>query len=140
MFNHNIETVANLYSTIRPQASYRRSLDVLEYAASKGLRVKSGIMVGLGETDSEIQKTLLDIWLTGCRHLTIGQYLAPSKNHLPIVRYVTPKTFCGYAEIARRIGFVNVASGPLVRSSYRAAEMSHNKQIRYDERYYGAAF
>jgi lipoic acid synthetase len=127
MFNHNIETVPGLYLMVRPQASFRRSLDVLKYAAAGGLPVKSGIMLGLGETDDEIKKTLLEIWQSGCRYLTIGQYLAPSGNHLPIVRYITPGEFSGYAEIARHIGFINVASGPLVRSSYRAAEMSHNK-------------
>ncbi len=125
MFNHNIETVPNLYSQVRPGASYRRSLDVLSFAADKGLPVKSGIMLGLGETDPEVKQTLLDIWLTGCRYLTIGQYLAPSRNHLPIIRYVNPEEFCSYAEIARSIGFIDVASAPLVRSSYRAAEMFH---------------
>jgi len=127
MFNHNIETVPGLYSMVRPQASYRRSLDVLKYAAAGGLPVKSGIMLGLGETDNEIKKTLLKIWQSGCRYLTIGQYLAPSGNHLPIIRYITPGEFRGYAETARHIGFINVASGPLVRSSYLAAEMSHTK-------------
>jgi lipoic acid synthetase len=123
MFNHNIETVPSLYAKVRPEASYLRSLGVLSFAADKGLSVKSGIMLGLGETDQEIKQTLQDIWLTGCRYLTIGQYLAPSKNHLPIIRYVNPEEFSNYAEIARNIGFINVASAPLVRSSYRAAEM-----------------
>jgi lipoic acid synthetase len=127
MFNHNIETVSGLYSVVRPQASYRRSLDVLKYAADSGLPVKSGIMLGLGETSDQIEKTLRDIWQTGCRYLTIGQYLAPSAKHLPMARYVTPGEFDDYAQIARDIGFKNVASEPLVRSSYRAAAMSHAK-------------
>jgi lipoic acid synthetase len=127
MFNHNIETVPGLYSMVRPKASFQRSLDVLKFAAGCGLPVKSGIMLGLGETDNEIKKTLVEIWQTGCRYLTIGQYLAPSGNHLPIIRYIAPDEFSGYAEIARQIGFINVASGPLVRSSYRAAEMSQAK-------------
>lgn len=128
MFNHNIETVSGLYSTVRPQASYRASLDVLEYAADSGLPVKSGIMLGFGETIKQIEKTLSDIWQAGCRYLTIGQYLAPSAKHLPVSKYITPEEFGGYAETARRIGFFHVASGPLVRSSYRAAEISESLQ------------
>ena len=123
MFNHNVETVARLYSQARPGASYRRSLKILAYASNRGLPVKSGIMLGLGETEQEVRTTLMDMWKTGCRYLTIGQYLAPSANHLPVARYVTPGEFDNYAETARQIGFSGVASGPLVRSSYRAAEM-----------------
>ena len=123
VFNHNIETVPRLYADVRPAAGYRRCLGVLSTAASKGLRVKSGLMLGLGETKNEIQKTLLDLKYAGCRLLTLGQYLAPSKDHVPVARYVPPQEFEMWAETARGMGFTAVASGPLVRSSYRAVEM-----------------
>jgi len=125
VLNHNIETVRRLQAQIRPQASYQCSLDVLRAAAAwpGGPAVKSGIMVGLGETDSEVQETLHDLYQAGCRLLTIGQYLAPSPDHWPIDRYVDPQTFSNYACRAREIGFEAVASAPLVRSSYQAAEM-----------------
>lgn len=128
MFNHNIETVPRLYSLVRPGASFRRSLDILAHAAARDLPVKSGIMLGLGETDKEIKKTLHDIWQTGCRYLTIGQYLSPSEKHLPVTQYITPEAFYNYEETARNIGFINVASGPLVRSSYRAADLFPSKK------------
>ena len=130
LFNHNMETVEDLYSVVRPGASYRRSLKVLQYAADRMLPVKSGIMLGLGESDDQIEKTMLDIWRTGCRYLTIGQYLAPSAKHLPVARYVAPEEFDDHAETARRIGFSGVASGPLVRSSYRAAEMLKQATVK----------
>jgi len=120
MLNHNIETVSRLYPGVRPQADYRRSLAILEYAARQGLRVKSGLMLGLGETDGEVRKTLADLKRSGCRYVTIGQYLAPSKAHLPVVRYVAEKEFGHWADTARAMGFKKVAAGPLVRSSYRA--------------------
>jgi lipoic acid synthetase len=120
VFNHNIETVARLYPTVRPAAQYRRSLAVLTYAFGQGLSVKSGLMLGLGETQNEITKTLLDLKHAGCAALTLGQYLAPSKEHLPVTRYVTPREFQKWAETAREMGFKAVAAGPLVRSSYRA--------------------
>ena len=123
VFNHNIETVARLYPSVRPQARYRRSLAVLEYAATQGMRVKSGLMLGLGETDREVNKTFTDLKRVGCHYLTIGQYLAPSRNHLPVTRYIPPHEFDRLAEIARSMGFQEVAAGPLVRSSYRADEM-----------------
>ena len=123
VFNHNIETVPRLYARIRPMAEYRRSLGVLSYTAGKGLMVKSGLMLGLGETESEIKKTLIDIKYAGCMSITMGQYLAPSKEHVPVTRYVLPEEFEMWAETARGMGFTTVASGPLVRSSYRAGEM-----------------
>lgn len=126
MFNHNIETVLRLYPRVRLKAEYRRSLGVLEYAARHGLRVKSGFMLGLGETHSEVNGLLADLKRTGCRYLTIGQYLAPSKNHFPVARFVPPKEFDSWAETARAMGFKGVAAGPLVRSSYRADELSQN--------------
>jgi lipoic acid synthetase len=123
VFNHNIETVPPLYAKVRPMAKYRRSLGVLAYAAGRGLMVKSGLMLGLGETEDEIEKTLLDLKHTGTRSLTLGQYLAPSKDHVPVARYVSPEEFELWAETARAMGFTSVTSGPLVRSSYRAGEM-----------------
>ena len=129
VFNHNIETVARLYAMVRPVAKYRRSLAVLKYAFGQGLLVKSGLMLGLGETQNEIKKTLLDLKHTGCAALTLGQYLAPSKDHLPVVRYVSPKEFQMWAETAREMGFKAVAAGPLVRSSYRADAMLETKRL-----------
>jgi len=137
VFNHNIETVPRLYAKVRPVANYRRSLGVLSYAAGKGLMAKSGLMLGLGETENEIKKTLMDLKYAGCMLLTLGQYLAPSKDHVPVARYIPPEEFEMWAETARGMGFTSVASGPLVRSSYRAEEMmdasqsaSGNDQIR----------
>lgn len=128
VFNHNIETVPRLYAKVRPVADYRRSLGVLSYAAGKGLMAKSGLMLGLGETENEIKKTLMDLKYAGCRLLTLGQYLAPSKDHVPVARYVPPEEFEMWAETARGMGFTSVASGPLVRSSYRAEEMMDASQ------------
>jgi len=126
VFNHNLETVRRLQLTIRPQADYDRSLSVLKMAGELGkgrIRVKSGLMVGLGETDAEIRGALDDLREAGCEWLTVGQYLAPSDTHAPVKRYVTPGTFTRYAQWARERGFTAVASGPLVRSSFHAAEM-----------------
>jgi len=137
VFNHNIETVPRLYNEIRPIAIYQRSLGVLSYASSRGLLVKSGLMLGLGETDIEIKKVLMDLKHAGCMLLTLGQYMAPSKDHVPVARYVSPKEFEMWDEIAREMGFQSVASGPLVRSSYHAGQMigvhgtaSHNHSMR----------
>ena len=123
MLNHNVETVARLYPGVRPGASYRRSLGILEYAAQQRVPVKSGLMLGLGEMQNEISDTLVDLKRAGCRYLTLGQYLAPSKNHYPVVRFVTPDEFNEWDGFARQIGFDDVAAGPLVRSSYRADQM-----------------
>jgi lipoic acid synthetase len=129
VFNHNIETVARLYAMVRPVAKYQRSLALLKYAYGQGLLVKSGLMLGLGETQNEIKKTLLDLKHAGCAALTLGQYLAPSKDHLPVVRYVSPKEFQMWDETAREMGFTAVAAGPLVRSSYRADAMLETKRL-----------
>jgi lipoic acid synthetase len=124
VLNHNIETVASLYPFLRPLAHYRRSLNLLDYAAKQGgLRTKSGLMLGLGETEQEVTGTLLDLKRTGCRYVTIGQYLAPSKDHARLARYVKPEEFERWADVARNMGFSIVAAGSLVRSSYRAHEM-----------------
>lgn len=128
VLNHNIETVKRLQADIRPQASYEGSMQVLKRSAqySDEIAVKSGMMVGLGETDGEVFETLRDLFGAGCRFLTVGQYLAPSDKHWPADRYVPPERFREYAEWARSIGFEQVESAPLVRSSYRAAEMLNN--------------
>jgi lipoic acid synthetase len=124
MLNHNIETVPRLYKAVRPQAEYRRSLDVLKGAADFGLRVKSGLMLGLGERPEEVRETLQDLREAGCEYLTMGQYLAPSADHVPVARYLTPREFADYAREARSLGFEEVSAGPLVRSSYRAEKMA----------------
>ena len=123
VLNHNLETVPRLYPAVRPEADYRRSLGLLEYAARQGLPVKSGLMLGLGETRTEVEAVLLDLRRDGCGFVTLGQYLAPSRRHLPVVRYVSPLEFKDWATTARFMGFKGVAAGPLVRSSYRADEL-----------------
>lgn len=120
VFNHNVETVPRLYGRIRPEADYGRSLSVLSFAASKGMRVKSGLMLGLGERESEVRQVLVDLKQVGCRSVTLGQYLAPSRGHAPVLRYLPPAEFDQWAKEARSLGFESVASAPLVRSSYRA--------------------
>ena len=124
VFNHNVETVPRLYAEVRPQADYRRSLDVLAQAAGTGLPVKSGLMVGLGEREDEVRAALRDLRGAGVSLVTIGQYLRPSREHLPVTEFVSPKTFRAYADMARALGFAAVASAPFVRSSYHAAEMA----------------
>jgi lipoic acid synthetase len=123
VLNHNVETVAALYPQVRPQGNYRRSLSLLEVAARRGLPTKSGLMLGLGENEAQVRETLRDLKRAGCLYLTLGQYLAPTRDHLPVARYVTPQEFEKWAAVARSMGFRGVASGPLIRSSYRAEEM-----------------
>ncbi len=127
VFNHNLETVRRLQAVVRPQADYERSLAVLAQAAAwrPAMLVKSGLMLGLGETDDELREAMEQLFKAGCRALTLGQYLAPSSQHHPVARYVTPEQFNTYAEWARETGFVKVASAPLVRSSYHAESMLH---------------
>ena len=125
VYNHNVETVARLYDLVRPEARYRRSLDLLKHVKEKspGIFTKSGLMVGLGEEFSEVASVLLDLRAAGCDCLTIGQYLQPSPDHLPVKRFITPEEFASYKEAAIQAGFVHVESGPFVRSSYRAHEL-----------------
>jgi lipoic acid synthetase len=120
VLNHNVETVPRLYRTVRPQAKYPRSLWVLSRAASRAMRTKSSIMVGLGETEDEVVGVLRDLREVGCSIATIGQYLQPSPKHLPVTRWVHPAEFVRYRDIALSLGFSHVESGPLVRSSYHA--------------------
>ncbi len=122
VLNHNIETAPRLYPIVRPQADYSRSLDVLRRAADAGLLAKSGFMVGLGETPDEVQTLLADLRETGASIVTIGQYMQPDSDHLPVVEYVHPEQFSIYRNIALKLGFSLVAAAPLVRSSYHAEE------------------
>ena len=128
VFNHNLETVKRLQAVIRPQASYEKSLATLRHAAKRGgSMVKSGLMLGLGETDEEIFQCLEDLYSAGVRLLTMGQYLAPTREHYPVERYISPEHFDELAAKARLMGFEGVAAGPLVRSSYRADELARNR-------------
>lgn len=125
VLNHNIETVPRLYPIVRPQARYRRSLQLLSRVQkyAPGLPIKSGLMLGLGESFEEIRSTLKDLIDAGCRILTLGQYLRPSKAHLPVKRFVPPAEFENWKHTALEMGFSEVASGPFVRSSYHAREL-----------------
>jgi lipoic acid synthetase len=124
VLNHNIETVARLYSLVRARADYRRSLDLLAHAKAIDVAIttKSGIMLGLGEEVEEVQATLRDLRASGCDILTIGQYLRPSAGHVPVQKYYTPEEFAALAAFAGDLGFQHVESAPLVRSSYHARE------------------
>ena len=124
VINHNIETIARLYPSVRPMADYTRSLKLLHWikVRNPAIRTKSGIMVGLGEAQAEIIHTMQDLRNAGCDFLTIGQYLAPSKTHHPVIEYIHPDVFLRYQNEAEKIGFHHVTSGPLVRSSYHAGQ------------------
>lgn len=117
---HNIETVRRLTPEVRSVARYDTSLAVLRQIAESGIKTKSSIMVGLGETSEEVEETMDDLLANGCKRLTIGQYLQPSRKHYPVKEYVTPEQFARYKETGLRKGFETVVSGPLVRSSYHA--------------------
>lgn len=119
---HNMETVRRLTPSVRSVARYERSLEVLREIANCGITAKTGFMLGLGETHDEILETMDDILATGCQRLTLGQYLQPTAEHLPVKAYITPEKFAEYKRIALEKGFKHVVSGPLVRSSYHAAE------------------
>jgi lipoyl synthase len=125
IFNHNLETVRRLTPSVRSRATYERSLRVLGKVKTRlGDRIytKSGIMLGLGETEVELYTAMQDLRGANCDILTLGQYLQPTRNHLPVVEYVSPEKFESYGATAREMGFVHVASGPMVRSSYHADE------------------
>lgn len=121
IISHNLETVERLTTKVRKKAIYRRSLSVLEYFSKSGIRTKSGIMVGLGENETEVFQTMDDLILIGVRIFTIGQYLQPSTQHLPVKAYIDPDVFAAWKEIGLSKGFEYVESGPFVRSSYHAA-------------------
>ena len=122
VISHNLETTEELTPHIRFAAKYRRSLDVLKYIADNFNVAKSGIMLGLGETHEDILQTMDDLLEAGCKVMTIGQYLAPTAKHMPVVEYIEPEKFVEYREIGLQKGFKFVESSPLVRSSYRAEE------------------
>ena len=127
VFNHNIETVERLFKTARPQAIYRRSLEVLKYVNDNSkIPTKSGLMVGLGETLEEIEQTLTDLKNIGIDIVTIGQYIAPSKSHLPMEKFYTIEEFEELKTLAKKVGIKNYQIGPLVRSSYNAAKTVSN--------------
>jgi len=129
VLNHNIETAPRLYSTVRPEANYKRSLELLKQTGQydPSIPTKSGLMLGLGERPDEISRTLEDLFKTGCRILTLGQYLQPSKQHLQVERFLPPEEFDNWRKTALEIGFSQVAGGPFVRSSYHAKELFQNK-------------
>ncbi len=134
VFAHNIETVPGLYAKVRPRAIYRRSLSVLNYASQKATHmiIKSGMMVGMGENLQQIERVLRDAAKAGCQIFTVGQYLAPSKNHWPVKKYYTPQEFEQIKALGERQGILHVESAPLVRSSYmahRQTERFHKKSL-----------
>ncbi len=120
ILGHNMETVPRLYRHARPQARYDRSLLVLDHARRRGFLTKSSLMLGLGETEDEVLQVLADLRTVDCRLLALGQYLQPTRHHLPVERFVTPDEFAGFRRKAQEMGFGYVESGPLVRSSYHA--------------------
>lgn len=120
ILSHNMETVRRLTPLVRSVARYDNSLAVIRQIAESGVTAKSGIMVGLGETPDEVEETMDDLIANGCKILTIGQYLQPTRKHYPVHEYVTPEQFTRYREIGEKKGFAKVESGPLVRSSYHA--------------------
>jgi lipoic acid synthetase len=131
VLNHNIETVQRLYSLVRSKADYQRSLALLSAAKelNAATTTKSGIMLGLGETEDEVEQTLRDLRSVHCDIVTIGQYLRPSTNHVPVQRYYTPEEFTNFADYARALGFQHVESAPLVRSSYHAREQAGKENV-----------
>jgi len=133
VINHNVETVPRLYAEVRPKADYHRSLSLLRAVKSMNRKIltKSGLMLGLGEEQNEVIAVMEDLRAVCCDSLTIGQYLAPSSQHHPVTRYVTPREFKQYQSLGEGIGFSSVASGPFVRSSFNALEMYREAQHRF---------
>lgn len=129
VFNHNLETVPRLYKESRPGSDYNWSLDLLEKYKQRcpDVKTKSGLMLGLGETDEEVIEVMKDLRAHKVDMITLGQYLQPSKNHLPVQRFVTPEAFDELGEVAKKLGFKHVASGPMVRSSYHADQQAHGE-------------
>ena len=125
VISHNMETVRRLTPEVRTFAKYDMSLGVIEHIAKSGIRSKSGIMLGLGETEEEILQTMDDLLSVGCEVMTIGQYLQPTKDNFPIQEYITPEKFAEYGAIGRRKGFRHIESAPMVRSSYHAEKHVH---------------
>lgn len=124
VFNHNIEAVRDIFKSVRPQGDYECSLEVLKYVKDNSdILTKSGLIIGLGETFEQIEQTLIDLKNVGCDIVTIGQYIQPSKHHLEVAKYYTPEEYDKLEELANKVGIKNHQIGPLVRSSYRAAEL-----------------
>lgn len=130
VFGHNMETVKRLSDQTRSRAKYDVSLKVLSLSNQAGLITKTGIMVGLGESEAEVVELMQDVRKAGVRLMTIGQYLQPTKKHIPVIEYVTPEQFAKYREIGLELGFDNVESGPLVRSSYMAEKTFIESKIK----------
>ena len=124
ILNHNIETVERLFPSIRPQGKYRRSIDLLDRAKRLGMKTKSGLIVGMGETEDEIREVMRDLRSVGCDILTIGQYLQPTRQHLPVSRFYHPDQFAAFKEEGLAFGFRHVEAGPLARSSYHAEQQA----------------
>lgn len=133
VFGHNMETVKRLSDQTRSRAKYDVSLKVLSLSSQAGLITKTGIMVGLGETEEEVVELMHDVRKSGVRLMTIGQYLQPTKQHIPVVEYVTPEQFEKYRKIGLELGFDNVESGPLVRSSYMAEKTFIDSKIKLEK-------
>jgi lipoic acid synthetase len=135
VLNHNIETIPRLYRRVRPQGNYQRSLDLLHQSRQRSPHTytKSGIMVGLGETPEEIHQVMQDLRAVDCDILTIGQYLQPSPHHLPVQQFITPEQFAAWQQLGEAMGFLQVVSSPLTRSSYHAKQVQALMQ-RYPER------
>jgi lipoic acid synthetase len=123
VLNHNLETVPSLYQQVRPQANYKRSLELLARAHAHGAVTKTGLILGLGETSDEVLSVFKEIKMNGCSILTIGQYLQPDKNHIPVKKYYHPDEFSSMRDQALALGFRHVVAGPLVRSSYHAGKI-----------------
>ncbi len=132
VINHNLETVPALYNLVRPQADYKRSLRVLEMVKEldDNIVIKSGLMLGLGESRELVLKVMKDLRSINCDILTFGQYLQPTKNHLPVIEFIRPEIFEEYKKEAEQLGFRGVASGPLVRSSFQAEELFHKVKVK----------
>jgi lipoic acid synthetase len=131
IFNHNLETVPRLYKAARPGSDYQWSLDLIKrfQALHPEVPTKSGLMLGLGETMDEVKQVMQDLCDHGCRMLTLGQYLQPSRHHLAVERFVTPAEFDELRELGKQMGFEHVASGPMVRSSYHADLQAQGQQV-----------
>jgi len=134
VMNHNLETVPRLYKQARPGADYQNSLDLLKVFGEMHPQVptKSGLMLGLGETDEEILEVMRDLRAHGVTMLTLGQYLQPSPHHLPVARFVTPERFTQFEQEALAMGFVQAACGPMVRSSYHADTQAHGAGVAHE--------
>jgi lipoic acid synthetase len=124
ILNHNIETVRRLFPSIRPQGKYQRSIDILARAKQHGMKTKSGLVLGMGETLGEAREVMRDLRAVDCDVITIGQYLQPTRDHLPVARFYDPSEFAALKEEGLAMGFSHVESGPLVRSSYHAEQQA----------------